>query len=199
MKKKQVKTIENQERVNLKISPQILLKAKEVIDELNQYYDKFEKKEQNELSKIEQFKRKKAFKAIGITEKLSLKTFTESAILYAVKHKIDPRFYTDESISGAINRLRNHLLGFIVMQENMLIRPFQNEINLLKIEINSLKKSADLGNTTIEETALETQATLMGLVYILFEMLQIDAKEQQKLEALLQNKGIEYLRKVQAP
>ena len=92
-----------------------------------------------------------------------------------------------------MNRLRNHILGFIVTQEKKYIRPFQQDIIALKNEVSLLKRSLELDTQTVEETALETQGTLMGLVHILFEMLEIEKAERPKLENLLQQKGIEYI------
>ena len=195
--KKDKKTKENQTRVNLKISHQILEKTKETILELNIFYENFEKNAIVELQKNSKNQSKKFFKPTKDAEKLTVKSFTEAAILYAIKHKIDPRFFQDESISSSINRLRNHILGFIVTQENKLIRPFQQDIIALKNDVSSLKKNVDFEKETIEETALETQGTLMGLAHVLFEVLQVDNDDRPKLEILLQKKGIEFIKNMQ--
>lgn len=125
---------------------------------------------------------------IKIPEKLTLKVFAEAALLHFIKNKFDPRYYQDDSIATAINRLRNHILGFIVTQENKLIRPFQQDIIALKNEITLLKKGLEFDTQTVEETALETQGTKMGLVHILFEILEVAQSERPKLEDLLQLK-----------
>jgi len=186
----QAKTIE---RTTISISKEILDKANFAIAELNVLFDNYEKTvlTEHQIAIKEQIK--KADKKLKVPQKLTMKVFTEAALLHFVKNKFDPRYYQDDSIATAINRLRNHILGFIVTQENKYIRPFQQDIIALKNEVGLLKKSLELYTQTVEETALETQGTLMGLVHILFEMLEIEEAERPKLENLLQQKGIEYI------
>ena len=186
----QAKTIE---RTTISISKEILDKANFAIAELNVLFDNYEKTilTEHQIAIKEQIK--KADKKLKVPQKLTMKVFTEAALLHFVKNKFDPRYYQDDSISTAISRLRNHILGFIVTQENKYIRPFQQDIIALRNEVSLLKKSLELDTQTVEETALETQGTLMGLVHILFEMLEIEKAERPKLENLLQQKGIEYI------
>jgi len=183
----------NVERTTISISKEILDKANIAIAELNILFENYEKTilTEHQIAIKEQIK--KADKKLKVPQKLTLKVFTEAALLHFVKNKFDPRYYQDDSIATAINRLRNHILGFIVTQENKYIRPFQQDIIALKNEVSLLKKSTELNTQTVEETALETQGTLMGLVHILFEMLEIEKAERPKLENLLQQKGIEYI------
>lgn len=185
-----IKTIE---RTTISISKEILDKANLAIAELNVLFDNYEKTilTEHQIAIKEQIK--KADKKLKVPQKLTLKVFTEAALLHFIKNKFDPRYYQDDSIATAMNRLRNHILGFIVTQENKYIRPFQQDIIALKNEISLLKRSLELETQTVEETALETQGTLMGLVHILFEMLEIEEAERPKLENLLQQKGIEYI------
>ncbi|WP_305952021.1 BfmA/BtgA family mobilization protein [Emticicia oligotrophica] len=185
-----IKTIE---RTTISISKEILEKANFAIAELNVLFDNYEKTilTEHQIAIKEQIK--KADKKLKVPQKLTLKVFAEAALLYFIKNKFDPRYYLDDSIATAMNRLRNHILGFIVTQENKYIRPFQQDIIALKNEVSLLKKSLEIGTQTVEETALETQGTLMGLVHILFEMLEIEKAERPKLENLLQQKGIEYI------
>ena len=186
----QTKTVE---RTTISISKEILDKANFAIAELNVLFENYEKTilTEHQIAIKEQIK--KADKKLKVPQKLTMKVFTEAALLHFVKNKFDPRYYQDDSIATAINRLRNHILGFIVTQENKYIRPFQQDIIALKNEVSLLKKSLELDTQTVEETALETQGTLMGLVHILFEMLEIENAERPKLENLLQQKGIEYI------
>jgi hypothetical protein len=186
----QTKTIE---RTTISISKEILDKANFAIAELNILFENYEKAILTEHQMTIKEQIKKADKKLKVPQKLTLKVFTEAALLHFVKNKFDPRYYQDDSIATAINRLRNHILGFIVTQENKYIRPFQQDIIALKNEVSLLKKSLELDSQTVEETALETQGTLMGLVHILFEMLEIENAERPKLENLLQQKGIEYI------
>lgn len=181
------------ERTTISISKEILDKANFAMAELNVLFENYEKTilTEHQIAIKEQIK--KADKKLKVPQKLTLKVFTEAALLHFVKNKFDPRYYQDDSIATAINRLRNHILGFIVTQENKYIRPFQQDIVALKNEVSLLKKSLELDTQTVEETALETQGTLMGLVHILFEMLEIEKAERPKLENLLQQKGIEYI------
>lgn len=181
------------ERTTVSISKEILDKANFAIVELNVLFENYEKTilTEHQIAIKEQIK--KADKKLKVPQKLTMKVFTEAALLHFVKNKFDPRYYQDDSIATAINRLRNHILGFIVTQENKYIRPFQQDIIALKNEVSLLKKSLELDTQTVEETALETQGTLMGLVHILFEMLEIEKAERPKLENLLQQKGIEYI------
>ncbi len=183
----------NVERTTISISKEILDKANIAIAELNILFENYEKTilTEHQIAIKEQIK--KANKKLKVPQKLTLKVFTEATLLHFIKNKFDPRFYQDDSIGTAINRLRNHILGFIVTQENKYIRPFQQDIIALKNEVSLLKKSLELDTQTVEETALETQGTLMGLVHILFEMLEIEKAERPKLENLLQQKGIEYI------
>ena len=181
------------ERTTITISKEILEKANFAIAELNVLFENYEKVilTEHQIAIKEQIK--KADKKLKVPQKLTLKVFTEAALLHFIKNKFDPRYYQDDSITTAINRLRNHILGFIVTQENKYIRPFQQDIIALKNEVSLLKRSLELDTQTVEETALETQGTLMGLVHILFEMLEIENAERPKLESLLQQKGIEYI------
>jgi hypothetical protein len=186
----QAKTIE---RTTISISKEILEKANFAIAELNVLFENYEKTilTEHQIAIKEQIK--KADKKLKAPQKLTLKVFTEAALSHFIKSKFDPRYYQDDSIATAMNRLRNHILGFIVTQENKYIRPFQQDIIALKNEVSLLKRSLELDTQTVEETALETQGTLMGLVHILFEMLEIEKAERPKLENLLQQKGIEYI------
>ena len=180
-------------RGDIRISEAILEKTKIAVAELNVLFENYEKTilTEHQIAIKEQIK--KADKKLKVPQKLTMKVFTEAALLHFVKNKFDPRYYQDDSISTAISRLRNHILGFIVTQENKYIRPFQQDIIALRNEVSLLKKSLELDTQTVEETALETQGTLMGLVHILFEMLEIEEAERPKLESLLQQKGIEYI------
>jgi hypothetical protein len=180
-------------RGDIRISEATLEKTKIAVAELNILFENYEKTSLTEHQITIKGQIKKADKAIKIPEKLTIKVFTEAALLHFIKNKFDPRYYQDDSIATAINRLRNHILGFIVTQENKYIRPFQQDIIALKSEVSLLKRSLELDTQTVEETALETQGTLMGLVHILFEMLEIENAERPKLENLLQQKGIEYI------
>ncbi len=186
----QAKTIE---RTTISISKEILDKANFAIAELNILFENYEKTilTEHQITIKEQIK--KADKKLKVPQKLTMKVFTEAALLHFINNKFDPRYYQDDSIATAINRLRNHILGFIVTQENKYIRPFQQDIIALKNEVSLLKKNLELDTQTVEETALETQGTLMGLVHILFEMLEIEKAERPKLENLLQQKGVEYI------
>jgi hypothetical protein len=186
----QAKTIE---RSTISISKEILEKANFAIAELNVLFENYEKTilTEHQIAIKEQIK--KADKKLKAPQKLTLKVFTEAALSHFIKNKFDPRYYQDDSIATAMNRLRNHILGFIVTQENKYIRPFQQDIIALKNEVSLLKRSLELDTQTVEETALETQGTLMGLVHILFEMLEVEKAERPKLENLLQQKGIEYI------
>ncbi len=181
------------ERTTISISKEILDKANFAIAELNVLFENYEKTilTEHQIAIKEQIK--KADKKLKAPQKLTLKVFTEAALSHFIKSKFDPRYYQDDSIATAMNRLRNHILGFIVTQENKYIRPFQQDIIALKNEVSLLKRSLELDTQTVEETALETQGTLMGLVHILFEMLEIEKAERPKLENLLQQKGIEYI------
>jgi hypothetical protein len=190
-----INELKKTKRGDIRISEATLEKTKIAIAELNYLFENYEKTTLTEHEIAIKGQIKKADKAIKTPEKLTLKVFAEAALLHFVKNKFDPRYYQDDSIATAINRLRNHILGFIVTQENKLIRPFQQDIIALKNEVNLLKKSLELDTQTVEETALETQGTLMGLVHILFEMLEVAQAERPKLENLLQQKGIEYIEK----
>lgn len=180
-------------RGDIRISEAILEKTKIAVAELNILFENYEKTSLTEHQITIKGQIQKADKTIKIPEKLTLKVFAEAALLHFIKNKYDPRYYQDDSIATAINRLRNHILGFIVTQENKLIRPFQQDIIAMKNEMSLLKKNIEFDTQTVEETALETQGTLMGLVHILFEMLEIEKSERPKLENLLQQKGIEYI------
>ncbi len=192
-----INELKKTKRGDIRISEATLEKTKIAIAELNILFENYEKTSLTEHQIAIKEQIHKADKKLKVPEKLTLKVFAEAALLHFVKNKFDPRYYQDDSIATAINRLRNHILGFIVTQENKLIRPFQQDIIALKNEINLLKKGLEFDTQTVEETALETQGTLMGLVHILFEMLEVTQAERPKLENLLQQKGIEYIRKTQ--
>ena len=181
------------ERTTISISKGILAKATIAVAELNFLFENYEKTSLTEHQITIKGQIHKADKTIKTPEKLTLKVFAEAALLHFIKNKYDPRYYQDDSIATAINRLRNHILGFIVTQENKLIRPFQQDIIALKNEMSLLKKGLEFDTQTVEETALETQGTLMGLVHILFEILEVEKSKRPKLENLLQQKGIEYI------
>jgi hypothetical protein len=188
-----INELKKTKRGDIRISDATLEKTKIAIAELNNLFENYEKTSLTEHQMTVKGQIHKVDKAIKTPEKLTLKAFTEAALMHFIKNKFDPRYYQDDSIATAINRLRNHILGFIVTQENKLIRPFQQDIIALKNEMNLLKKSIEFDTQTVEETALETQGTLMGFVHILFEILQVEMSERPKLENLLQQKGIEYI------
>ena len=188
-----INELKKTKRGDIRISEATLEKTKIAIAELNILFENYEKISLTEQQITIKGQIKKADKAIKTPEKLTLKVFAEAALLHFIKNKFDPRYYQDDSIATAINRLRNHILGFIVTQENKLIRPFQQDIIALKNEMSLLKKGLEFDTQTVEETALETQGTLMGLVHILFEILEVEKSERPKLENLLQQKGIEYI------
>lgn len=174
-------------RSTISISVPVLEKANTCIKELNIQFENFEKKSDLTANISSGKTVKKGIELRDTSKKLTIKTFTEAALLHFVKYKIDPRFYEDESIPTAINRLRNQLFAFLQVQERQIILPFQQDISQLKLHIPE----------TVEATAMETQGTLMGLLYVLFEMLQVDKKEQIRLEQLLQQKGIEFIESIQ--
>lgn len=171
---------------HIAVAQEVLADTKKWVQELNLSSNKYGISAESE----EKHKKKRGQNKVGFNKKgakLNLKTFTEAALLHFVKYKIDPRFYEAESIPTAINRLRNQLFAFLQVQERQIMLPFQQDISQLKLHIPE----------TVEATAMETQGTLMGLLSVLFEMLQVDKKEQIRLEQLLQQKGIEFIESIQ--
>lgn len=130
-------------------------------------------------------------KEIKKKEKLTSKAFIESAALFFIENNIDPRYYRDGSLSREVSKMRTHILGFITLQENKII-------GLIKDDIRGLKKGLNQTYETVEATSMETQGTLMGVLAVLFEMLQIEESERTRLEDMVQVKGIEYLKKIES-
>ena len=137
-------------------------------------------------------------KEIKKKEKLTSKAFIESAALFFIENNIDPRYYRDGSLSREVSKMRTHILGFITLQENKIIGSIKDDIKGLKNELSSLKKDLNEETIMVEATAMETQGTLMGVLAVLFEMLQIEESERTRLEDMVQVKGIEYLKKIES-
>ena len=187
------------QRANLRVSQEILAQIKISVEELNFFFDETEKSRVIEPKKQSQ----KPINPMSIPEKLTIKSFTEGAISYAIKHKIDPRFYTDSTTPMEISRLRNHVMSFIKKQETLFFKPlvenisviktdFQQNNSLLKDKIDKLNKNVDDEVETTELTALETQSHVIGLVHVLFDILEVDEIDRKKMEDLLQKKAVEY-------
>ena len=196
MNTKEEKKMQKQERSTVSISVEMLQSLNDYVKELNVHYQKFEEYQEGTRLK----------KPKGIAP-ITVKTFTEAALRYFIYHKIDPRFYEDGSIGNQINRLRNHILGFIVKQENTLLKPLSMELSNLKGQLSTLqgiaqkddllvlKNKLEDGHLDQELATLETNAILMGLLQVLFDMMEVSEPERKRLELLLQKKGGEYVEK----
>ncbi len=63
------------------------------------------------------------------SSKLTLKEYTEQALYYFAKYRIDPREASQsEDLAKEVHRLRNHLFGFLQTQERQYTIPLIKEV-----------------------------------------------------------------------
>lgn len=159
------------------ISPEVLKKTKEFKDELNLQYQNGE----IEVSKKEvksKFSQKKV-------EKISIKSFTEAALLYFVENKIDPTSYNDSTLKTEITRLRNQLFSFNIIHEQKILKEFSS----LEATIEAVKKS--ISTETIEGNN-ETQSFIAGLLEVMFQVFDIKGGEREKIVIEFKKKMIAF-------
>lgn len=195
------KHLQTPKRSTITISAEIVKKVGQVVKELNGYYNQFEKN--NELESFKTNSKKRILERKK-SETLTVKTFTETALLHFVKQKIDPRFYEDGSIGSQINKLRNHILGFIVKQETTLLKPFHQDLIQVKNQLGEINAHGNTEGLTFQQmmteqnlNALAIQSMLIGMINVVFEIVQLDEKEKTHLENLFHQKSGEYFLKNQ--
>ncbi|GAB4019292.1 hypothetical protein GCM10028808_56540 [Spirosoma migulaei] len=81
-------------------------------------------------------------------EKLTLKSYTESAVEYFRKNHIDPRILGEEKdVVTEVKKLRNNVFSFMQVQERTYLMPFVQDVYELRNRTESLEEiSVDMLN-----------------------------------------------------
>jgi hypothetical protein len=159
------------------LTPEVLKKTKEFKDELNRQYKngEFEASKKEVKSKFSQKK----------VEKISLKSFTEAALLYFVENKIDPTLYNDATLKTEITRLRNQLFSFNVIHEQKILKEFSSLEAALEASTKSISTETIEGNN-------ETQSFIAGLLEVMFQVFEVKGDEREKIVIAFKKKMIEF-------
>ena len=106
--------------------------------------------------------------------------FTEAALNYFVKHKIDPRFFDDsESLTNQVVRLRNQIFSFLKVQEQQHIMPLNGLLVGIKLETEQISKEQAMVKSIF--------AQVMALSKIFIETLDLSEEEAQKVQQKFDN------------
>ena len=167
------KNLVRADQAHIMISPVIFEKTLQAIEELEGITDKnilpilgnrivFEEKSKQKL------------------QKLTIKMFTEAALNYFVKHKIDPRFFDDsESLTNQVVRLRNQIFSFLKVQEQQHIMPLNGLLVGIKLETEQISKEQAMVKSIF--------AQVMALSKIFIETLDLSQEEAQKVQQKFDN------------
>ena len=113
-------------------------------------------------------------------QKLTMKMFTETALNYFIKHKIDPRFFDDsDSLANQVVRLRNQIFSFLQVQERQYLIPLNTNLAELK-----QKNSAQLIDENNHSTR-QILAYLVSFANLYFETLEMENDEVELLKKRL--------------
>ncbi|GAB2642350.1 hypothetical protein [Emticicia sp. W12TSBA100-4] len=113
-------------------------------------------------------------------EKLTMKMFTETALSYFIKHKIDPRFFDDsDSLANQVVRLRNQIFSFLQVQERQHIMPINTVLAELK------KRETDKLINENKQISRQTLAYLVSFTTLFFETLDMTKDEVEAIKARL--------------
>jgi len=109
-----------------------------------------------------------------------MKMFTEGALNYFIKHKIDPRFFDDsDSLANQVVRLRNQIFSFLQVQERQYLIPLNTNLAELK-QKNSPQSIAENNNST-----RQILAYLVSFANLYFETLDMEKDEVELLKTRL--------------
>jgi hypothetical protein len=112
--------------------------------------------------------------------KLTMKMFTETALNYFIKHKIDPRFFDDsDSLANQVVRLRNQIFSFLQVQERQYLIPLNLDLAAFKD-----KNLAQLINEN-NHSSTQIFAYLTSFANLYFETLDMEKSDVDLLKSRL--------------
>lgn len=185
MTKKAEKTEQNSKKAMLKISSDVAENTKKTVAELNKLREISPENEWGKQKNSSSKRVKNGKITSSVAKKLSLKSFTEAALLYFVENKIDPTLYNDATLKTEITRLRNQLFSFNVIHEQKILKEFSS----LEATIETVKKS--ISTETIEGNN-ETQSFIAGLLEVMFQIFDIKGGEREKIVIEFKKKMIAF-------
>ncbi len=113
-------------------------------------------------------------------QKLTMKMFSEAALNYFIKHKIDPRFFDDsDSLANQVVRLRNQIFSFLQVQERQYLIPINTNLAELK-----QKNGVQLMNENKHSTR-QILAYLVSFANLYFETLDMEKDEVELMKTRL--------------
>ncbi|WP_157634678.1 BfmA/BtgA family mobilization protein [Spirosoma panaciterrae] len=106
-------------------------------------------------------------------EKLTLKSYTESALEYFRKNHIDPRSLGEEKdVVAEVKKLRNNVFSFMQVQERTYLMPFVQDVYELRNRTEGL-----------EETSVDMLNLMEIFIDLLLAGLGLSEQEQDKYKA----------------
>lgn len=175
----------NYPRTMLQISNEVAEKAKAAISEINSLKKSLPNDEKENLKNSLLKRQKKKDILVDLNRKLSLKSFTEAALLYFVENKIDPTLYNDATLKTEITRLRNQLFSFNVIHEQKILKEFSSLEAALEASTKSISTETIEGNN-------ETQSFIAGLLEVMFQVFEVKGDEREKIVIAFKKKMIEF-------
>ena len=164
----------------IKIDERIVKELKETIDNLNKINAESILPTLTEKDKIHLKTKFVHGKITNQVQKLTMKMFTETALNYFIKHKIDPRFFDDsDSLANQVVRLRNQIFSFLQVQERQYLIPLNTNLAELK-----LKNTVQLMNENKYSTR-QILAYLVSFANLYFETLDMEKDEVELLKTRL--------------
>jgi hypothetical protein len=173
--------MENEVRLaKIKIDVRIVKEVKETVDNLNNINAESVLPTLTVKDKIHLKTKFVHGKLTNQVQKLTMKMFTEGALNYFIKHKIDPRFFDDsDSLANQVVRLRNQIFSFLQVQERQYLIPLNTNLAELK-QKNSTQSIAENINST-----RQILAYLVSFANLYFETLDMEKDEVELLKTRL--------------
>lgn len=173
--------MENEARLaKIKIDERIVKELKETVDNLNKINAESILPTLSEKDKTH-LKTKFVHGKLRLqVQKLTMKMFTETAVNYFIKHKIDPRFFDDsDSLANQVVRLRNQIFSFLQVQERQYLIPLNT--NLAELKQKNSPQSMDENHHSTRQIL----AYLVSFANLYFETLDMEKDEVELLKSRL--------------
>ncbi len=162
------------------IDERIVKEVKETVDNLNKINAKSILPTLTEKDKTHLKTNFVHGKLTNQVQKLTMKMFTEGALNYFIKHKIDPRFFDDsDSLANQVVRLRNQIFSFLQVQEHQYLIPLNANLAELK------HKNSPLVIAESNYSTLQILAYLVSFANLYFETLEMENDEVELLKKRL--------------
>ncbi|WP_064198444.1 MULTISPECIES: hypothetical protein [Emticicia] len=173
--------MENEVRLaKITIDERVIKEVKETVDNLNKINAESILPTLSEKDKTHLKTKFVNGKLTNQVQKLTMKMFTEGALNYFTKHKIDPRFFDDsDSLANQVVRLRNQIFSFLQVQERQYLIPLNTNLAELK-----LKDAVQLMNENKYSTR-QILAYLVSFTNLYFETLDMEKAEIEQLKSRL--------------